>query len=71
MPRLTRVDLFWSLLTGLATLLVFALALLYAAHHGGPGWLAGQELAVFTKLALLTASLVAIDILWKARSQAD
>ncbi|MFD2646305.1 hypothetical protein ACFSX5_00690 [Devosia albogilva] len=68
MPHLSRRHLLSTLVTGFTAILAVAFACLYATHHGGPAWLQGQELAIFIKLALVTVTLMAIDICWKART---
>jgi hypothetical protein len=52
-------------LLGGVIVVVFGAACLYAASHGGPGWMAGREFSIFLKLAAVTAAAVAADILWK------
>ncbi|HTN40479.1 MAG TPA: hypothetical protein VLZ84_04960 [Asticcacaulis sp.] len=51
-------------LLGAVIVVVFGAACLYAASHGGPGWMAGRELSIFLKLSAVTAAAVVVDILW-------
>ena len=51
-------------LLGGVIVVVFGAACLYAASHGGPGWMAGRELSIFLKLSAVTAAAVVADILW-------
>jgi hypothetical protein len=50
---------------GAAIVVVFGAACLYAASHGGPGWMVGRELSIFLKLSAVTAAAVAADICWR------
>ena len=67
LPYLSRPDVYRTLLIGALVVVVLALALMHAAIHGGPSWLAGQELALFLKLSLATAALVGLELCWKAK----
>ena len=66
MPKFDRAEVFSSVMFGSLVMLALAVACLYARNYGGPAWLAGQESAVFIKLALLTVGLVVIDICWRS-----
>jgi hypothetical protein len=60
-----RVQFVSSALVGAAIVIVLGAAFLFAARHGSPAWLAGQEREVFIKLALITVALTLLDVLWR------
>lgn len=67
LPYVTKRDLYSSLLIAAIAIMAFALACSYVAQHGGPAWIAGQELELFIKLALGTTGIMIVDVCWKAR----
>ena len=52
-------------LLGGLIVVVFGAACLYAASHGGPAWMAGNEFSIFLKLSAVTAVAVVADICWR------
>ncbi len=71
MLKSVRVQFVSSMLVGAAIVIVLGAAFLFAARHGSPAWLAGQEREIFVKLALLTVALTLLDILWHVEMPAQ
>lgn len=69
MPQLSCRQVRESTLLGSLIIVVFALSCAYAAIHGGPAWMTGNEFEIFVKMVLGTVAVIVVDLCWKVQSK--